>query len=475
MENSNFIMLRNEIIRSKLEKVDDRTKKRTKDSLCVRYNNNKLIGVLCALDQSITRNGLCKFTIEELCTVCGVKAIRGYNKDKETGEIIPKSIEQIKLILKLLIDDGYISNINVDLEKVKTTEMISCTYFNKIDDDYKDGFFKLNIDIYNKLLSLKNVDAMVLYCNVKSRIGENNYYCYTALDTFNVDTNIANNTIEKCFKLLKENGLLFTANIGQVRKNRETSNYVTYYVLKEKNVYSALEQAIEDAKSYGFHVLTKFQDSKIKQLNGYKGQKQKQLNAGKIVSKELENKIAELEEKYSYNCEYSKKDLLKLGDKLLHELGLDEQGIDLGMIAKEYDLSVYKYEDLDEIIAILEEMKDKQSKDKHKGIKCTPVSERNMDNLAEVSKEDMWEAIENDANKVRLQNNNEDDWGICAEDMDFESETNIKVVKMKPRKEYDVQDKQERLRKLNELEKKEAEYIRLKKVDEEFEKFIDSL
>jgi len=145
------------------------------------------------------------------------------------------------------------------------------------------------------------------------------------------------------------------------------------------------------------------------------------------------------------------------------------------MIAKEYDLSVYKYEDLDEIIAILEEMKDKQSKDKHKGIKCTPVSERNMDNLAEVSKEDMWEAIENDANKVKLQNNNEDDWGICAEDMDFESETNIKVVKMKPRKEYDVQDKQERLRKLNELEKKEAEYIRLKKVDEEFEKFIDSL
>ena len=64
MENSNFIMLRNEIIRSKLEKVDDRTKKRTKDSLCVRYNNNKLIGILCALDQSITRNGLCKFTIE---------------------------------------------------------------------------------------------------------------------------------------------------------------------------------------------------------------------------------------------------------------------------------------------------------------------------------------------------------------------------------------------------------------------------
>lgn len=340
----NFIMLKNELVQSEMENIDKDIKKRVKDSLIVKYGNNKMIGVLCALDQAITKNNYCKFTIDELCGYCGVKTTKGKGK----------SIEQIRVILIALQSEGYILNINVDLLNVKATEMIKCTYLNGISEDFKNGFFKLPIDIYIKLLELKDTDALMLYCNIKSKIGENNYYNFTQITTFATDINVDKNTIERLLSVLEDNKLVFKVSIGQVRKDGITSNYKNYYVLNENEIEKVKEQAMLDATGEGYHILTKFQDKKIKQLNGLKGQRQKQANAGKDTSK-LDDKIAQLEEKYSYKFDgETRKDILAKIDELRIKYNLDVNAYDIANNS-DYKIDIKTKEGCAEVLAIIEE------------------------------------------------------------------------------------------------------------------------
>ena len=66
MEN-NFIMIKNNVVRAN-EGV----------SLFQKVDNSKIVNVLCALDQMVNRLGYCCFSIEKLCSACGVKAMRGF-------------------------------------------------------------------------------------------------------------------------------------------------------------------------------------------------------------------------------------------------------------------------------------------------------------------------------------------------------------------------------------------------------------
>ena len=222
-----FIMIKNEVVRPM---------EVGKESLVKAMNNTKVANIIAILDQCVNRMNKCSFSIEELCEFCGVKAIRG------TG----KSIEQIRMILIALQSEGYISELNVDLLKVKMNEHISCTYNGVKDEDKM--FFKLPVDTFSKLVALKNTDCTTLYMYIKSMIGENNYCCFPTIEDIMSDTALTKTSIEKCTKILNEEKLLFVGNIGQVivtnkDGSKSTQTASNTYVIDDKDMESALEKS----------------------------------------------------------------------------------------------------------------------------------------------------------------------------------------------------------------------------------------
>ena len=331
----NFIMLRNDVVRNE-----------NGASLLIKANNSKVVNVLCALDQMVNRLGWCCFSIEKLCSACGVKALRGFKKDGKAN-----SIEQIRNILILLQEEGYISDINVDLEKVKSKEFIECTYDNKTQNS---KFFKLDVDTFLKIAEMKNSDILSFYCYIKSMIGENNYYCYPKEDKISEDLNICRDNIKKIRELLKANNLIDFGNIGNVIKNGKVQATNMVYVLESKNLLSVLDIS----KAYyvnqqGANIVGKRTDKKVKQLHMLKSTAKRELNKGKEVSTNVKNKINKLEEQLNeQGTELTRKEALEKIDEILKDSKLTA-----GDIATDLQVSVYTAEGCEEILNQIQDRK----------------------------------------------------------------------------------------------------------------------
>lgn len=324
----NFIMLKNNIVRNK-----------NGASLLIKANNSKVVNVLCALDQMINRLDWCCFSIEKLCIACNVKPTKGKDRNGK-----PRTIEQIRNILILLQQEGYIDNLNVDLSKVKADTFIECTYNNKIE---KDGFFKLDVDIFLKLVELKNIDALNFYCYIKSIIGENNYYCFPKEEDISKDLNICKDNIKKTRELLKVNNLIDFGNIGNIIKNGKVQATNMVYVLESKNLLSALDIS----KAYyvnqqGASIVGKRTDKKVKQLNMLKSTAKRELNKGKEISQNVLDNINKLEKQLNeQGTKITRKEALEKIDEILKDSKLTA-----GDIATDLQVSVYTAEGCEEIL-----------------------------------------------------------------------------------------------------------------------------
>ena len=330
-----FIMIKNEVVRAM---------EVGKESLVKAMNNTKVSNIIAILDQCVNRMNKCSFSIEMLCDWCGVKPKRGEGK----------SIEQIRMILIALQSEGYISELNVDLLKVKSNEYISCTYNGVKDEDKM--FFKLPVDTFNKLVALKNTDCTTLYMYIKSMIGEKNYCCFPTVEDIISDTGLTKTSVEKCTKILNEEKLLFVGNIGQVivtnkdgSKSTQTASNV--YVLDENDMNNALvksKQYYEDER--GAIITNKKISKKIRQANALNTNIKIAEKKGKdttVLQNKLNKLNEEIEEVKDKVSDLSRTEALEQIDKLIEESGLD---ITAGDIATLEGVSVFDAKGCNEIL-----------------------------------------------------------------------------------------------------------------------------
>ena len=330
-----FIMIKNEVVRPM---------ELNKESLVKSMNNTKVTNIIAILDQCVNRMNKCSFSIEELCDWCGVVA--------KTGK--GKTVEQIRMILIALQSEGYISELNVDLLKVKMNEHISCTYNGVKDEDKM--FFKLPIDTFSKLVALKNTDCTTLYMYIKSMIGENNYCCFPTVEDIISDTGLTKTSVEKCTKILNEEKLLFVGNIGQVivtnkdgSKSTQTASNV--YVIDDKDMESALEKSKQYYINERGAILTNKKISKkTRQINALNTNIKIAEKKGKDTTS-LQNKLnilnEELEEAKDKVSDLSRTEALEQIDKLIEESGLN---ITAGDIATLEGVSVFDAKGCNEIL-----------------------------------------------------------------------------------------------------------------------------
>ena len=217
---------------------------------------------------------------------------------------------------------------------------------------------------------------MLFYCYIKSMIGENNYYCYPESETIYRDLGFDKDKIKRIVDKLSKIEVLFSDNIGQVVTSDGCRNATNVYVLDKND----LEGALLSSKQYyqneiGAKVLNKKQETKAQQLSMLKNTAKREINKGKKVSDKLQNKIDKLSEELDNNCPLNRTEALTEIDTILEKLDL---GVDAGQIAVAIGLNIYKAKDCNEILNILNDIKDDENK-------INKFMNDNFDNDLEVS------------------------------------------------------------------------------------------
>ncbi|MGL5329778.1 MAG: hypothetical protein ACRDD7_10940, partial [Peptostreptococcaceae bacterium] len=249
---------------------------------------DKLLGVLIYIhcNRNILNNK-CKFTIEELIKFLGYKPKTGKGK-----------INDIVITLIKEISGTYITNVDVDLNKVKINQLITCDMdiFDLV--DYQ--FFKLDIKSINKIMTSgydNKLELLNTYCYICARTytrkkEEKEIYdngmkdCltesfYDTYDRICFDLNLSRPSYNKVLKELNELELVYYDNVGSLIKDgKPDGNANNVYVLNKEELKLALERSRFYYEERGYTIKHK-PSAKAKRENGIKGKKAQMEKANK--------------------------------------------------------------------------------------------------------------------------------------------------------------------------------------------------
>lgn len=196
------------------------------------------VSALYVLYENCNLMGYSMFSINNLIERCGYKT---NNKN-------------VALFREFLLQLQFLDMIepNVDLETVKANDFIMAKLNLKIDTEYFIIYHNQYSTIFNSDYdtSTKN-NVFTFLCYILSRIktlkvGENgadSEYCFFNYERAIKDLGISKPTLVKCTKIAKELGLIYSDNVGKIKKdNRQCSNV---YALTEKGLDFGLKQSYE--------------------------------------------------------------------------------------------------------------------------------------------------------------------------------------------------------------------------------------
>lgn len=288
-----------------------------KESLFSKCNDYKLLSVMNYLHINTNRLGETLFTLKDMIFKSGVK----FNAGKG------KSNDQFKKLLLLLQEEGLLSN-NFNVNEIKPTELIRCTYdaFEKDKEGNNIRFSMIECDVIEKIRSycdekIDNNRLLYYYGYLSYRmykrsnaevVGGRAEVCFPAYKTITEEIGITDATIKAYNDILIKLDLLRVANAGMHKFTinnklivRESPNIYTFVKkedigVEDKNTtwYKNLKQGIDlykkDAKRNHpdiefFNVKSEAKLNKRK-INGYRGSLIKKYKNGTITEEE-ENKL----------------------------------------------------------------------------------------------------------------------------------------------------------------------------------------
>ena len=239
------------------------------------------------------------FTIEDMILKMGYKPRAG------KGFIN----EEMKEYLKLFENNGIISNINKDIQKVNIKDTIEC----ELNLNLTQGFFKLDVDYVNKILEEESNNTVAIgmlnvLCYILARIktrdktlkpGCEGYHAeatWFAMEDGCYDMGLEKKTFQKYLNKLVDIGIVCYGNIGQIRRNGTVKTANNVYALNEDELYQGLKESKYYYESEDWKVLKRKMTRVTRQINGLKG-RIKQLKKDGYDTWDLEEKLAKLEKK----------------------------------------------------------------------------------------------------------------------------------------------------------------------------------
>ncbi|NFH88815.1 hypothetical protein FDA33_01035 [Clostridium botulinum] len=312
-KNKDFIMLPNIL-------VWQSDKEGSKDDTYIHIYGEKICMILSYLDGCVNRYGYCYFTFEQMIKFCGMKV------DKHKG----KSLDQFKSIIKGLIDNNIITSVTIDIDKVKSTEMIISKLHIpiQVDKDNKNtSFFTIDRKAFINIVTVENdlnkVTLLKIYYYIVSRIRKRREeagsieVCGGKSETFYDnyvkicdDLEISEDTFKKYLDCLKQMKLIFSDYIGLVTKNEIKNNANNVYCKEKKYLEYALKESRAWYIDNGYKVLDKKVSTTTRQLSGAESRLKQLKQQGKDTTK-LEKKIIELKDIIFDKNTICKADLLK--------------------------------------------------------------------------------------------------------------------------------------------------------------------
>lgn len=263
----NFIMLPNNLIWNK-------------ENTMIEKYGEKVSYVLSYLDSNVNRLDKCTFSIEDIILSCGIAV--------KTGK--GKSIEQFKELLLQLQEDGIITNTNIEIEKAKIHDYISCDL--KIPFEQKEennvNFFMIERD---KFINIITSDTKSDKCNllntyyyIMARINRKFGFFYDTQEIMASDLGLSKTTLNKYIDELKNLGVIYYDNIGLVDGKKANNIYSdtkeglnkglessgNYYGAKTevpKVVEERKEMVVDEPIQIDTSIYTSFSDVTGKKLN----------------------------------------------------------------------------------------------------------------------------------------------------------------------------------------------------------------
>lgn len=279
--------------------------KEGEDSLLKQSNfNDKLLYSLCYLEGNTTRLGTIGFTLLDMINCCGLKPNRAKGKTNE----------QFKNALKLIQNQKIISK-SFDIEAMKINNFIKCD--NSF--DLSEGFFTLELDLVDKILSLeeKNVDNLQLltyyaylvcrtYTNSNeiniSRDGGRSETCFLSYDKISQDINLSSKTIKKYNDILYKIKMVYIGNAGiyQLRGSKSIIKQSpnVYTIIKNNDLDSAkdmIKRGIIEYKTAmklkGYAFVNNNYNNTNRKTYGFINRIEQLERQGKATSEQIEKKV----------------------------------------------------------------------------------------------------------------------------------------------------------------------------------------
>lgn len=281
--------------------------KEGEDSLLKQSNfNDKLLYSLCYLDGNTTRLGTIGFTIVDMANCCGLK-----NNRNKGG-----TNEQFKEIINLLNDKGYIKRLFLENQgEIKPNKFLKCdnTF------DLFNGFFTLELDLVDKILSLeeKSVNNLQLltyyaylvcrtYTNSNeiniSRDGGRSETCFLSYDKISQDINLSSKTIKKYNDILYKLKMVYIGNAG-IYQLKDSKSIIkqspnVYTIIKDNDLDSAkdmIKRGIIEYKATmklkGYTFVNNNYNNTNRKTYGFINRIEQLERQGKATSEQIEKKI----------------------------------------------------------------------------------------------------------------------------------------------------------------------------------------
>lgn len=221
----NFIMLPNNLIWDK-------------ESTMIKEYGEKVSYVLSYLDSNVNRLNKCTFSIEDIILTCGIAV--------KTGK--GKSIEQFKVLLLQLQESGIITNTNIEIEKAKIHDYISCEFKMPIEqkEEKNVNFFMIErdkfIDIITSDTKSDKCNLLNTYYYIMARINRKCGFFYDTQEIMSSDLSVSKTTLNKYIDELKNLRVIYYDNIGLVDGKKANNIY--------SDTQEGLNKGLESSGSY---------------------------------------------------------------------------------------------------------------------------------------------------------------------------------------------------------------------------------
>ena len=267
------------------------------DSMITKYGD-KILQIILYLEENRNTRGISLFSLEDMIISMG------YTPNRAKGKINDK----VKKILDNMQKDGLLVS-DCDLGSIKPTEFIKARLvINEVEEGYFPVEYKVIDTIYNNETKCDKSTLLKVQCYITARVrrlesdahieanehgnwvGEKVEYTFFKQEEAMRDLKIDSHTWQDAIKELKELGLLFYNNIGQVKKGNLIITAGNCYCLDAKFLKGMDKCSRAWYKQNGYTIVEEEQKKDKKARTEAKSRRsylRKKIKSGKITEAEI--------------------------------------------------------------------------------------------------------------------------------------------------------------------------------------------